>query len=128
MAKFFLQTFQNYKIFFLILLRKATLELKVAPTNLNSSAFLLHISKPFSNFELFSIFSQTFFETNFRHENKNNVVETISCFVYQLSKKYCLYYVCEHLKYCTQINEYCFKKHACLSIILSMDNYCYNYC
>ena len=86
------------KFFFFILLRKATLESKVAPTNRNSSAFLLHTSKIFYNVELFSIF----FRTNFRHQNKNNVVETITCFVYQLSKKYCVYHMSEHLKYWTQ--------------------------
>ena len=41
------------------------------------------------------------FGTNFRHQNKNNVIETISWFVYQLSKIYCIYYVSEHLKYCS---------------------------
>ena len=101
-----------------MLLRKAILESKVAPINRNSSAFLLHITKTFSNFELFSIFSQTFFGTNFRHENKSNVVETISCFVYQLSKKYYVYYVSEHLKYCLQIKEYWLNKNACLNTVL----------
>ena len=81
--------------FLLILLREATLKSKVAPANRKSSAFLLHFSMTFSNVELFSISSHTF-----RHQNKNNVVETISCFVYQLSKKYCVNYVSEHLKYC----------------------------
>ena len=53
------------KFFFLILLRKATLESKIAPTNRNSSAFLLYTSKTFLNAELFSIFSQTFLELIF---------------------------------------------------------------
>ena len=77
MPNFFSVNFSELsKFFFLILLRVATLESKVAPTNRNS------------------------------YQNKNNVVVTISCFVYQLSKKYCVYYVSEHLKYCSQINEY----------------------
>ena len=33
-----------------------------------------------------------------------------SCYVYQLSKKYCVYYVSEHLKYCSKINEYWLNK------------------
>ena len=68
---------------------QATLESKVAPTNRNSSAFLLHTNKTFSNLELFSIFSQTFLELIIIKTNKilrNNVAE--------------------HLKYCSQINEY----------------------
>ena len=66
---------------------------------------------------MFSIFPQTVFGINFRHQIKNNVVETISCFVCQLSKKYCVYSVSEHLTYCTQINEYWFNKNACLNIV-----------
>ena len=116
---FFCKLFRIIKFFFLILLREATLESKVALTNRTSSVFLLHTSKIFSNVELFSIFSQPFFGTNFRHQNKNNVVETVSCFVYQLSTKYCVYYMSEHLKYCTQINEYWLHKNVCLNIVLA---------
>ena len=58
-----------------------------------------------------------FFGTNFRHQNKNNFIEATSYFVYQLSKKYCIYYVSEHLKYCRQINEYWLNKNACLNIV-----------
>ena len=39
--------FRIIKIFFLILLREATLKSKVAPTNRNRSAFLLYTSKAF---------------------------------------------------------------------------------
>ena len=56
------------KFFFIILLREATLESKVALTNRNSPVFLLHIRKTFSNVELFSIFSQTFLELIFATE------------------------------------------------------------
>ena len=113
----FWKLFRIIKFFFLILLREATAELKVAPTNYNSSAFLLRTSNTFSNVELFFHFFTNFFGTNFRHPNKNNVVETISCFVYQLSKKYCVHYVSEHLKYCSQITEYWLIKNACLNIV-----------
>ena len=99
-GKLFSANFSELEIFFLILLREGTLESKVAATNCNSLAFLLH-----------------FFGTNFRHQNKNNVVETVSCFAYQLSKEYCVYYVSEHLKYCSQINEYWLNKNACLNIV-----------
>ena len=51
------------KFFFLILLREAIFESKFAPTN--SSAFLLHTSKIFSNFGLFSIFFHTFLKLIF---------------------------------------------------------------
>ena len=95
------------KCFFLILLRQDPLKSKVALTTATArpSCYTL-AGKTFSKVELFSIFSHTYFGTNFRHQNKNNVVETINCFVYQLSIKYCVYYVSEHLKYCAQINEY----------------------
>ena len=84
----------------------------------NSSEFLLHSSKTFPKVELFTIFSQSFFGTNFRLQNKNNVLEIISNCIYQLSKKCCLYYVFEHLKYCSQINEYWLNKNAGLNIVL----------
>ena len=74
--------------------------------------------RPFPTLNCFPFFRNCFGTNKFRHQNKNNVVETISLFVYQLSKKYCEYYVSEHLKYCTQINEYCLNKNACLNIVL----------
>ena len=91
-----------------------TLKSKVAAINRNSLAFLLHSCETFSNVELFSIFSQIFLELI----SAISVVETISCFVDQLSKKYCLYYLSEHLKYCSQINEYWLNKNVCLNIAL----------
>ena len=60
------------------------------------------------------------FGTYFLNQNKNNVIETISCFVGLLSKKYCIYYVSEHLKYCSQINEYWLNRNACLNIVLDV--------
>ena len=59
---FFCKLFRIIKFFFLILLKEATLKSRVIPANRNSSTFLLHSSKTFSNVELFSIFSQTFLE------------------------------------------------------------------
>ena len=77
-------------------------------------AFLLNISQPCSNVALYSIFCTNFFWTHFPNQNKNNVIETISCFVDQLSKKYCLYYASEHLKY----NNKCWlNKNVCLNIV-----------
>ena len=81
------------KFFFVILLREATLESKVVSTNLNSSAFL---------FQRWVVvhFLQTFLEiiyaTTIQRKYWNN----------QLSKKYCVDYVFEQLKYCSQITEY----------------------
>ena len=74
--------------------------------------------------ELFSLFSQTFFGTNFDDQNKSNVVETTSCFHDQLSEKYCVYehYVSEHLKYCTQINENLLDKTVCWNMVLDSLN------
>ena len=99
--------FRIIKFLFLILLRETNLESKVAPTNRNNSVFLLHTGN--------------FFGNNFRYQNKNNVVATVSCFVYQLSKKYCVYYVTEHLKYCSQINQYCFS--VCLIFKILSKNF-----
>ena len=45
--------------------------------------------------------STNFFGINFRRQNKNIVIATISYFDDQLLKKYCIYYVSEHLKYCS---------------------------
>ena len=73
-TNFFCKLFRIIKFFFLMLLREATVDSKVAPTNLNSLAFLLHTSKTFFNIELFSNFSQTFLELIFAKQNKNNVV------------------------------------------------------
>ena len=111
--------FRINKFFFVNLLREDTLESKLALTNRNSLAFLLYNSNTFYNVDLFSIFSQTFLELIFATKLKqccwNNQL-----FVYQLSKKYCVYYVSEHLKYCSQINEYWLRlnKNGSLNIIL----------
>ena len=75
MANFFLQTFQKLKFYFLILLREATLESKVDHTNCNSSAFQLHISKIFTNVELFSIFLQTFLKLIFATKIKTMLLK-----------------------------------------------------
>ena len=87
---------KTVKFFFLNLVREATLESIAVSTN--SSEFLLK--------SVFHFFSHTFLGTNFLAKYTNNVIETTSYFVGQLSKNDCVYYVFEHLKYCTQINEY----------------------
>ena len=85
-----------WRIFFCKLVRIIKV-FKVAPTNRNSSALLLHTSKTCSNAELFSFFSQTFLELIFATKIKTMLLKQSA--VDQLSKKYCVYYVSEHLKY-----------------------------
>ena len=82
-------------------------------------------ARRFCYVELFSISSQTFLELIFLTKIKKNVIETIGCFVYQLSKKYCIYYVSEQLKYCTQINQYWLNKNAYLNKVLDNSNFIY---
>ena len=43
--------------------------------------------RPFPTLSCFLLFFTNFFGTNFRYQNKNNGVEIIRCFVYQLKKK-----------------------------------------
>ena len=69
-----------------------------------------------NNVKLYSILSQTFLKQIFTTKIKT-IVETVCCLVYERSKKYFVYYVFEHLKYCAQINEYCLNKNACLNIV-----------
>ena len=85
--------FRIIQFFFLILLREATLESKVATTNSNSSAFLLCTSKTFPNVELLSIVLKSFLELIFATKIKTMLLK-------QSAEKYCVYYVSEHLKYC----------------------------
>ena len=83
---FFCNLFRIIKFFFLILQIEATLESKVARTNRNSSAFLLHSSKTFSNVELFSIFSQTFLELIFATKIKTMLLKP-SAFLFTSCQK-----------------------------------------
>ena len=78
-------------------------------------ALLLHTSKTIFNLKLFSIFSQTFMELMFATKIKTMLNQLFSL---PAVKKYCVYYMSEHLKYCTQINEYWLNKNACLNIVL----------
>ena len=66
--------------------------------------FLLNTSKTYSNIKLFAFFRKLFLRLIFATKIKINVGEITSCFVGQLTKKYCVYYVSEHLTYCDQIN------------------------
>ena len=75
------------KFFFLIILKAA----KAGVSDKNPS-------KTYSNVELFFIISQNFFlELNFSTEIKTMLLKQSAV------KKYCVYYVFEHFKYCTQI-------------------------
>ena len=73
---FFCKLLRIIKLLFLMLLREATLETKVPPTNRNISAFPLYTSYPLPN--VFH-FCTIFLGTDFSHQNKNNVIETTSC-------------------------------------------------
>ena len=100
---FFCKLFKIITFFFLILLRKANLESQVAPTKRNNLALLLHTSKTFSNVELFSIFSQIFLELFFVNKIKTMLSKQSAVLFTSCQKKYCVYYVSEHLKYYSQI-------------------------
>ena len=94
MAKFFsAKLFRIIKFFFLILLRNATLELKVVPTNRNCSVFLFHTIKTFSNVELFSIFSQTFLELIFMTKIKTMLLKQ-SAVLFTSCQKNIAYIMC----------------------------------
>ena len=66
---FFCKLFRIIQFFFLTVPEEATLELKVAPTNRNSSAFLLQTSKTFS---------QTFLELIFANKIKTMFVKQLA--------------------------------------------------
>ena len=68
------------KFILLILLKEAILDSKAVLNDRNSTAFLLNTSKTCFYVELLPIFSHTFFGTNFRDQNTNNVIETTNCF------------------------------------------------
>ena len=114
-ANFFSGNFSELSnVSFLILLREANLQSKVAPTNRNSSAFLLHTNKTF--FQRFVVFHK-FFHKIFAIKIKTMLLNQAAVLFTNCQKKYCVYYVSEHLKYCTQINEYWLNKNACLNIV-----------
>ena len=79
--------------------------------------FLFHTSKTFSNVELLSIYSQSFLELIFATKAKTMLLKQSAVLFSQLSKKYCVYYVSEHLKYFSRINEYWLNKNDCLNLI-----------
>ena len=96
---FFCKLIRVIKFFFIILLREAICNQKLFLPNATAQRSCYTLLRPFPAIGCF-------FKLIFCHQNKSVVVETISCFVYQLSIKYYVYNVSEHLKYCTQINEY----------------------
>ena len=104
----FIYNLQNSQVFLPYPLKRIYFLIKSVPTNSKNR----RLCKTCTNVDLFSVFSQTF---NFRDQN---VVD-------QLSKKYCLYYVYEHLKYYTQINIYWLNKNVCLNIVKKLLNILY---
>ena len=113
MASSFIYNLHNYQTFFPHPSKRSHFGIKICSYQPQMAAFLL--SKTCSNVELFSIFLQIFFLELIFATIK---IKTISYFVDQLSEKYCIYYVSEHLKYSTQINEYGLNKNICLNIVL----------
>ena len=114
-TRFFCKLYRIIKFFFFNLLREATF----ASTKRNSSAFLLQPSKTFFNVELFSIFSQTFLELIFAFKIKTMLLKKTAVLFSSCQKN--ITYVSEHLIYCTQLNEYCLNKNACLNIIIESE-------
>ena len=115
---FFLQTFQNYQIFLPYPSERSHFWSKVAPTNCNRLEFLLHTGKTFSNVELYSIFSETFLELICATKIKAMLLKQSTVLFTSCQIKYCVYYVSEHLEYCSQTNEYWLNKNDCLNIVL----------
>ena len=95
MANFFSANFSELsKFFFLILRREVTLESKVVATKRNSSAFLLHASKTFSNVKVISIFSQTFLELIFTSKIKTMLLNNHSAVLFTSFQKNIAYIMC----------------------------------
>ena len=74
---FFCKLFKITKFVLHILLMKATLKSKVAPTNHNSLAFLLHTRKTCSNVEFFSVFFTNFFGSNYQNKSRRGLVGSV---------------------------------------------------
>ena len=113
---FFIYNLQNYQIFLPHPSKRNHFGIKSCSYH-KSQCFCETLVRPVLTLCCFPYFHKLF-ETNFLDQNQNNVIETINCFVDQLSKKkYCAYYVSEHIKYYAQINEYCLNKNVCLNIV-----------
>ena len=78
----FLETFLNYQIF----LREAIWNRKLLLLTATARRSCYTLVRPLRTLSCFPFFFTNFFGTNFRHQNKNNVLETTSCFADQLSK------------------------------------------
>ena len=75
----FISNLQNYKFFLPHPSKRDHFVIKSCSYQPQKPVFLLNTSKTCSNIELLSFFSKNFLEINFRYQNKNNVIETISC-------------------------------------------------
>ena len=64
------------------------------------------IVRPFSTLGCFPFFLQTFWELIFAIKIKTMLLKQSAVLFTSCQKKYCVYYVSEQLKYCSQINEY----------------------
>ena len=97
-------SFKLFRIikFIFLLLREASMAAIVNPTKCNSSAFLLHTSKTFSNFELFPIFSQTFLELIITTKLKTILLKQSAVLLTSCQKNIAYIIMFEHLKYCAQ--------------------------
>ena len=102
----------------IIILEKHKYSSWVARKNCNSSAFLLHTRKTFSNVELFLNFFTNFFGTNFRYTKGKQYCWNNQLFCLPTVKKILLILCLWTLKNCWQINEYWFNKNVCLNIVL----------
>ena len=115
------------KFFFFIRLRYATLESKAAHTNRNSSAILLNTSKSCPNVEFLFTLHKLCLELIFATEIQTMLLKQPVVLLTSCQKKYCVYYVSEHFKYYTQINEYWLNKSVCLNIMLEAEIKCNNH-
>ena len=116
---FFCNLFRIIKFFFLILLKEATLESKVASTIRNSSALLLHTSETCSNVELSSIFSQTFLELLFVTKIKTMLLKQSA--VNKILRILCVW----TLKI---LFTYWLNKNSCLNIVLWVSRFKFESC
>ena len=93
------------KFFSLILLTETTLESKA-------------IKRSVSTLGCFPFFHKLFLELIFKSKIQTMLLKQ-SAVLLPVVKKYCAYYVSEHLKYCTKINVYLLNTNVCLNIALN---------
>ena len=77
------------------------------------------LETPFTTLSCFPFFHKIFLKLIFTTKIKTMLLIHQSAVLFtSCHKKYCVYYVSEHLKYCAQINEYWLNKNPCLNIVL----------